>query len=219
MLQYLAMQNLPKNRKNYATMYIVRHGETDWNAKRLLQGHVNKKLNKAGEEQAKLLGEKLKHVHFDAVFSSDLIRAKRTAELILLEKKMAILATAVLRERSYGKFEGKPIQELRDHDKKLEALSHEEQFSHVSEEGIENDASIMQRFIPFLREIAIAHAGKTVLIVSHGGVLRVLLIHLGFWTRETLPHGRIGNTAYVRLLSDGVDFFIEETEGINIVLE
>ena len=73
-------------KKKYCTIYFARHGETSWNVKKMIQGIKDIPLNKKGEEQAMMIGEKLKNIKFDAVFSSDLIRAKRTAEIILLEK-------------------------------------------------------------------------------------------------------------------------------------
>ena len=60
----------------------------------------------------------------------------------------------------------------------------------------------------------IGNPGKTILVVSHGGVMRYLLIHLGFGTYTNLPTGSIGNTAYIKLETDGVDFFVKETKGI-----
>ena len=99
--------------KKNCTIYLVRHGETEWNEKKLIQGHSDIPLNKKGEIQAKQLGEKLKDIHFEAVFSSDLVRAKRTAEIMVLEKKLAVITTKALRERLFGRYEGKQVTELR----------------------------------------------------------------------------------------------------------
>jgi len=87
-------------------LYIVRHGETDWNVKELLQGHADIPLNKFGEEQAKQLAKKLTKVNFAIAFTSDLLRAKKTAEIIALEKKIVVRTTKTLRERYFGHFEG-----------------------------------------------------------------------------------------------------------------
>src|SRR3989338_5919677 len=99
--------------QNFCTIYLVRHGETEWNEKKIIQGHSDIPLNKKGELQAKELGQEFKGIHFDAVFSSNLIRAKRTAEIAVLEKKLAVVTTNALRERMFGRFEGKHISELR----------------------------------------------------------------------------------------------------------
>src|SRR5579872_7049036 len=99
--------------KNLCTLYIVRHGETQWNVERRVQGQIDTPLTEHGKEQAKALGNLFKTIHFDAVFSSDLLRAQRTAELITLEKKLAVVTSELLRERSFGSFEGKYLEEIR----------------------------------------------------------------------------------------------------------
>ena len=63
--------------QNYCTIYLIRHGETEWNEKKLIQGHSDIPLNEKGKLQSEQLGEKLKDIHFEAVFSSDLIRKER----------------------------------------------------------------------------------------------------------------------------------------------
>ena len=96
---------------NNCTIYLVRHGETDWNVKKIIQGHKQSILNKNGKDQAKKLAKHFQNIHIDAIFSSDLLRAKQTAEIVALEKKLAVTTSHLLRERSYGQHEGK----LRDH--------------------------------------------------------------------------------------------------------
>lgn len=190
------------------TLYIVRHGETDWNMKGLVQGHTDIPLNKKGEMQAGELGKMLNHLRFNVAFSSDLLRAKQTAEIILLEKAIAVQTTKALRERYFGSYEGIIVQEL---DKKIKQFIHASQ--HMQSE-IESDESLMKRLIPFLREVSVGYPGKKVLMTTHGGVMRALLIRLGFGTDETLPFGSIKNTAFIKLESDGIDFFVRETYGI-----
>lgn len=197
----------------YCEIYVVRHGQTDWNVQSIIQGHSDIPLNKKGVEQAKKLASKLSLVKFDAVFSSDLIRAKRTAEIIVLEKKLAVKTTQALRERYFGKFEGK---DWRKYDSEIIALLNKYQKVGYDQKKavMETDISMISRVFNFLREIAVAYPGKTVLMVSHGGLMRALLIKLGFATYETLPAGSISNLGYVKIKSDGVDFFIESTDGI-----
>jgi broad specificity phosphatase PhoE len=203
----------------YCSLYIVRHGETNWNVKNLVQGHTDIPLNKNGEIQAKNLAKKLKRIKFAAVFSSDLLRAKRTAEIIAAEHNLTVISKQVLRERDFGSFEGQPNQwlniwrqKLRKGIKKL--TDEEEKIIMEIKKEMEPDEKIIDRFIPFLKEISLAYSGKNVLIVTHGGVLRVFLIKLGFFTEEESFSHTIKNTAYVKVLSDGVEFFVEEIFGI-----
>lgn len=197
-----------KDRSNYCTIYLIRHGETEWNKKKLIQGHSDIPLNEKGKLQSKQLGEKLKGIHFEAVFSSDLVRARRTAEIIILEKKLAVVTTKALRERLFGRFEGKHLDELKKTLKELIFTSKERQ-KKLKLNNIENDEEIMGRFIPFIREVAVAYQGKNVLVVSHGGLIRAFLNHMGFKIPE-YSDKPMKNTGYLIIESDGVDFFIKE---------
>lgn len=207
------------NKKNYCTFYIVRHGETEWNIKGIIQGHKDSPLTKQGVGQAKQVAKLFKKVKFDEIFSSDLFRAKRTAEIIALEKKMAVKTNKLLRERLLGRFQGRKVvemrKELKEQLEKREELSREERFKFRLEDGFETDEEIIGRFITFLRETAIACPKKKVLIVTHGGMMKTFLIHLGFAEHEELPPGSIENAGYIILECDGVDFFIKEVKGVN----
>lgn len=209
------------NHTRLTTFYIVRHGETEFNAKEIMMGYtVDSALTKKGKEQARKIAGELSHIHFDAGFSSDLLRAKRTAEIITLERKLAVKTTQALREQSYGKYEGKTYaafeSELRKLLEKYEELSDKEKLHFRLEEGMETDAEAGTRFITFIREIAVAYLGKTVLVVSHGDVIKHFLIHIGYATYNQLREGTIENCSYLKIESDGIDFFIKETQGIHI---
>lgn len=203
----------------YTTFYIVRHGETDWNAKGLLQGHVNTKLNATGKSQAKQLAKAIQHIHFDAVFSSDLTRALETAHLIAQERNLAITTAKALREKSYGSYEGLTHQEARralaNYFQTSEKLTGLEKMKYKIYQDGESDHEAVERFITHLREIAVAYSGKTILIASHGGIMRYFLIKLGWASYEELDRHAIKNTAYIKVESDGIDFFINETYQIN----
>ncbi|HSW97492.1 MAG TPA: histidine phosphatase family protein [Candidatus Saccharimonadales bacterium] len=202
---------------NYTTFYVVRHGETEWNVKKLLQGQGDSPLTTNGINQASVLGEKLRKIHFDAVFSSDLLRAQRTAEIITVDRDIAINTTALLRERAHGKWEGKPYsiyhKELKDLLTKKNKLSYEEKKS-FKYPDMESDEEVVSRFITFLRETAVAYTGKTILVVTHGGMMRAILIHIGFGTYDELASNAVSNSAYFQLQSDGIEFHIKETQGI-----
>lgn len=196
----------------YTTIYIVRHGETDWNAKGLVQGHSDSPLNEAGERQAAELRETLKHLHFDAVFSSDLIRAKRTAEIITLERKLAIQTTKALRELSFGKQEGMEKENFLKLFKDWDKLSDKERLQIKPFPDMENGEEAASRFITFLREVAVAFKGKTILVVSHNAIMRNFLVHLGHVSFDTFRGFK--NGGYIILKSDGIDFFIDKLVGV-----
>lgn len=199
-----------------AIFYIVRHGETEWNVKKLQQGHSDSPLTATGEAQIRALAQQLSAIKFDHAFSSDLLRAKRTAEIIAVERKLAVNTTHLLRERSYGKYEGKTREEFERENRALiehqESLSAAERSKFKYAADMESDEEVVTRLLVFLRETAVAYPNKNILVVSHGGVLRTLLRHLGYLVRR--GPGTIENTAYVQLASDGVEFEVQAMRGI-----
>ncbi len=207
--------------KSFCTLYVVRHGETEYNLKRIMQGRLDSELTELGRTQARNRGEDLKQIDFDAVFSSDSIRAQKTAEIIKLDRELAVNTNMLLRERTFGHFDGKSAELFREQNKELfekqSRMTEEEKRSFVLYEGYESDSQIAGRMLTFLREISVTYPGKKILVVSHGAIMRATLIHLGFGTFNQLPHGKnaIENLGYFVVESDGVDFFIKETRGVN----
>jgi len=204
------------------TFYIVRHGESEWNSKKLIQGQTpHIPLTNNGKNQAKKLGDKLKSIDFDKVFSSDLLRAKQTAEIITLDKKIVVATIKALRERNFGSYTGKPVtlylSDLKKMIEKRSQLSNDLQMNFRIHKDIETDSEIVSRLILFLRETAVAYQGKKILIVAHGGLMSALLIHLGYYTYTEIKnsHG-ISNTSYIVVQSDGTDFFLTDTYGVDV---
>ena len=199
--------------KKLTTFYIIRHGQTEFNVKQIVQGHIDSPLTDKGVEEIKKLAVRLRDVHFDLAFSSDLLRAQRTAEIIALEHKLEVQTTNLLRERNFGIYEGKQHEALDTYNVLLDKLNDQERFEYTAD-GVESDKSVIQRLMTFLRETAITHPGKTILTTTHGGMLRTLLIHLGYGTYETLRRGAVGNLGYSILETDGVDIFVKHVEGV-----
>lgn len=203
----------------YSTIYVVRHGETEHNVNRIIQGQINSSLTAKGLLQAEAAREMFKDLHFDAVFSSDLLRAHRTAEIIAAERQLAVNTSRMLRERRFGKYEGRPIEEYEEENKglfeKMEQMSEAEKRTIKFDPDYETEDELAARHLTFLRELAVTFRGKTILVVSHGGAMKALLLHLGFANFFELKGRSIENTGYIKLESDGVDFFIKETKGVN----
>lgn len=204
--------------KNYCTLYLVRHGETEFNTKNLVQGHVDSPLTEKGINQAKDKGEEFKNITFDAVFASDLSRAINTAEIIKLDRELVIESSEMLREKNYGRFDGRHSSifssAIKEKLAQIEKLTEEQVWTFKVDDNEESYEEALSRFILKLREISLAYLGKTVLVVSHGGVLRNFLIKMGYGTRAELPSGTFKNAGHIEVLSDGVDFFIKKVQGI-----
>lgn len=201
-----------KNHLSNCTFYIVRHGETEWNAKGLIQGWGDSRLTKLGGEQARQLANTLASIQFDRVFSSDLLRAQKTAKIIVADRKISINTSAKLKEQCFGSCEGMKREDFLQLFVGWKELPQEEKLNYKVAKGAESDNEAVSRVIEFLKDIAGNNFGKKILIVTHGGIMRYLLIKLGWATYETLE--RVSNGAYIKLCSNGRTFDIEETVGI-----
>lgn len=207
---------------NYCTIYILRHGESEANYPADIYG-MDKKLTEKGREQAKSAAKNLKKIDFDVIFASPLVRAQETAAIIAEEHKLEVLTKKALKERFSGPFEGRIIKEVEKELSHLvemrESLPFEKWKKIPFGEGRETDEQLVSRFITILREIAVAYSGKKVLIISHVALMRTFLIHLGITTYKGLRGKKIENTGYIKLRTDGIDFFVEELSGIDIKLK
>lgn len=155
-------------------IYLARHGQTDWNLEKRLQGGTDNPLNDTGRHQAKQLGAKLAGVPITAVYSSSLVRAKETAVLALPAVKATPLAA--LSERSFGKFEGM-YEDGRDAVMTAEFKARGSQPDDALEGG-ESLNSQASRVAQAIEQIRKAHTNGSVLVVSHGGVTPLILGHL-----------------------------------------
>ena len=95
------------------TLYLVRHGETCDNARQIMQGQTQGKLNDVGTNQAEILRDKLATEHFDAVVASDLHRSVQTAAIVAAPHGLEVVTTPLLRERDWGQFTGRFIPDLK----------------------------------------------------------------------------------------------------------
>jgi alpha-ribazole phosphatase len=156
-------------------LYIVRHGETVFNKKKIVQGHKDVSLNKVGLEQAKLLAKHLSGIKFDFVYSSDLRRVKKTTEEILKFQSCPIRYSTKLRERNMGIFQGKGVEKYMEY---LEKNGLAGNFRHRLLGGGESYNQFRKRVSEFVEKIYLKHKNQTILISTHGGTKRVLLNYL-----------------------------------------
>jgi broad specificity phosphatase PhoE len=152
------------------TLLLVRHGETDWNRDGRWQGHSDTHLNEIGRAQAERVAGELDGV--DVVYSSDLARARETAEIIARRLDLPVLFDSRLRERSFGAWEGLTAGEI-------EADFRDAHLRWLAGEGPGADdaepfEAFGQRVGVALEEILERHPDETVLVVAHGGTIRVI---------------------------------------------
>jgi broad specificity phosphatase PhoE len=180
---------------------LVRHGETNWNDQRRIQGHNNvAQLTPRGREQARVAAESFRGLGFDLLVASDLDRARETASIIGAALGLSALSEPLLRERSFGTFEGGPQEDL------TPAVT-----------GIENDViidpdarppqgesfrDVVDRSERFFERVNKEWSEKRLLIVTHGGTIRALRAYALRTPLEGLSWYAVGNCSVWPLSSD-----------------
>ncbi len=156
-----------------ARLWLVRHGQTDWNAAGRMQGHTPTHLNAEGRAQSFALGKLLAHRPFAAIWSSDLPRRLQTAELIAEAAALAtpIHPTPELRERSFAQYEGATSHEIQTARAALGLPSTGDLADWTGIPGIESNASLWHRVESFLQKLSAQHPAQDILIITHGGVI------------------------------------------------
>ncbi|MGH3037299.1 MAG: histidine phosphatase family protein [Gaiellaceae bacterium] len=153
------------------TVYLARHGQSDWNAAGRWQGHADRPLTALGLRQAAELAEELADVTLDAVYSSDLRRARETAEAVAVQRRQTVVVLPELREVDVGSWSGLTRAEAKERFPQAfrrwadggQGWDDGETFEHMAE-----------RVVEAVRDLAAGHAGGTLLVVSHGGPIRAL---------------------------------------------
>jgi broad specificity phosphatase PhoE len=185
-------------------IYLVRHGQSLFNIQGLISGHSDPELTDYGRKQAAASRQLLSQVNLDAAYSSDLVRAVETAEIIYGKKLPEDNKIASLRERNFGLLDGKPNEHWDEHYKVFEALPDADKWHHRSVEGMETDHELAARWQEALAAIAKRHTGGNILVVGHGSSIRTLLIKIGYATHSTLPRGSVDNADVVEIdFNDG----------------
>lgn len=195
-----------KRRSMPTTLYLVRHGETDYNRRQIMQGRrINSRLNATGRQQARALARRFAGVPLDAVYTSTLDRAIETADAVLAGRDdVPVFRLAGLDEMSWGVYEGEPSSERLQ--RMLDGLYAQWEAGDFSRpiEGGESILDVQARGVEAVEAIVARHPGQTVLVVSHGRLLRVVLASVldgyGLARMHAIQHA---NTSVNRLVFDG----------------
>lgn len=155
------------------TLLLIRHGETAWNAEHRIQGRLDVPLSTTGVWQAGRLAQRLADEAIDVVVASDLARAWMTGVPLADARGLSMSAEPRLRERAFGIFEGKTLDEI--------AAGHPQEFAAWRTRDVdwripggESAAEFIARVLEAMEEIATKHPGRTVAVITHGGVLDVV---------------------------------------------
>ncbi|MCM1498829.1 MAG: histidine phosphatase family protein [Clostridium sp.] len=161
-------------------IYIVRHGETVWNANKLLQGSTDIELSENGRALAGETGANLEAVHFDKIYSSPLIRAYETACLIRGHRNIPIIRDDRLRELCFGVNEGKNFSQLlSDESDPFHHFFKRPELYRAPENG-ETLEHICERAAGFMKEVVEPQAGELerMMIVAHGAINKAIMCHV-----------------------------------------
>lgn len=161
-------------------IYMIRHGQTKWNEKGLLQGNTDIELNSNGREMAGIAGRKLENIPVDIIYSSPLIRAYETACLLRGYRNIEIVRNELLRELSFGSYEGEPVKLMLENENHpfhnffdkpelYQPPGDGETFEHV----IERAGRFMKENIESKENIC-----ENVMIVAHGAVNQAIMTYI-----------------------------------------
>ncbi|MBC7741417.1 MAG: histidine phosphatase family protein [Bdellovibrionaceae bacterium] len=178
-------------------IYVVRHGETDWNKAGRFQGRTDIKLNEAGREQALALRPVLQQLQIESVYSSTLSRAFESAELATQDLKLSIQKEDHLRETNIGEAEGLTVEEITEKfgdDSILKWRSYEERLLDFRFPNGESKRELMYRLRQMFLDIAQNSNRTSIAVFSHGMLMRAMTFVFGAgipWEQHLFTNGSI----------------------------
>ena len=183
------------------TILIARHGQSDWNHEKRWQGHADRPLTDRGREQAQALADRLAHIELDAVYSSDLKRARDTAAVVAESQGLEVRQLHDLREVDVGSWSGLTRAEAEERFPEGFARWRDGYPGWMDGETYE---AMTDRVLRAVREIATEHESGRVLVVSHGGPIRAmhaaalgLDVHAYRRLRPVEPNARLSAVCFV----------------------
>lgn len=182
-------------------LYVIRHGKTDWNRQRKMQGKTDIPLNEEGRVMAEDAHERYKNVHFDICYCSPLARARETAEILLQGRQVPIIFDDRLEEMGFGVAEGESADQS-EGEPIYNFFKHPERYGLELPEGAESFHDLFARTGEFLREVALpqVEAGKDVLIVGHGAMNSSIVCQVWGLPLEEFWSAGIENCVLKRLI-------------------
>lgn len=156
------------------SVYLIRHGQTAWNKEEIFRGRTDVPLNEIGLREAELAGEYLKDKEIHVIYSSPLSRAWQTAQKIAQFHNLEVQPLNGIIDMSFGRWEGHPHQEIQKNDREIYRQWREEPHK-VRLPGGESLEDVRVRSMAALEEVIRLHPGKTLVLVSHRVVTKVLI--------------------------------------------
>ncbi len=204
--KYLYKNNIIQEEVLLTTLYITRHGETEWNIQSRFQGWKNSPLTELGIKQAESLRKRMSTIPLNKIYASPTERAAKTAEIIRGDRDIEIIQDIDLREMGFGNWEGLTYDEIKAiNEAELHNLIYNPS-KYVSDMG-EDYKTFTERIIGAVDRIILKHPNESVLIVTHGISLKVMLSyfnHLDLDEIDKLPI--VGQASLTQVSIDKEDF-------------
>lgn len=182
-------------------LVLIRHGETDMNRELRFQGQVDAPLNAIGLEQARRLAGRMAGERADAVYASDLMRARQTAQPIGAGLALAPVAEAGLREQNFGRVDGMRVADIQAQHPEAWAAWLRFEASYAMPEG-ESTQDFHARVMDAFRRLASRHPGERLVVVTHGGVLDMVYRTARALGLDGPRQSEIPNAGYNRVRMD-----------------
>lgn len=189
-------------------LILARHGETEWNTRGVMQGHLDSPLTPAGVEQAHVLGQRIARMQPDHLYSSDLGRAHETAKIVAGYYPSPIHLDPGLREKNVGIFQGHDWQTIRTKFAEVYREYEHADPDYAVPDG-ESHHQFLYRIMTTLERIAVRHAGERILIVSHGGIVSAVFRHILGIPRHAPRRYRLKNTSITRIVVERGEWLLD----------
>lgn len=189
------------------TIYLTRHGQTEWNIEKRLQGRGNSPLTEAGIERAEELRERIKDIELDAIYSSPIERALHTANIVKGDKSVEVITEEGLMEMCFGDYEGRKTDEVMKENPEwnIDLIMHGD--VNLCAPNGENLGSVRNRVKEAMDRIIEENKGNSVLIVAHGITLKALMY---YFKDEEVNSEVMGQATLTKILVDKDNNFVIE---------
>lgn len=199
------------------TIYLTRHGQTEWNLEKRLQGHGNSPLTEFGLNRAKELSERIKDIDIDTIYTSPIERAYKTAQIVKGNKYIEVKVHEGLKEMNFGDYEGKITEEVMKENPDWDISAIMRGNLEMRAPNGETLGEVRERVNSAMRDIIKENEGKNILIVAHGITLKAIMT---FFNDQEANNEVMEQASLTKVIVDGENFNIEfKNDGSHFTLK
>ncbi|GAA0071817.1 phosphoserine phosphatase 1 [Clostridium sardiniense] len=199
------------------TIYLTRHGQTEWNLEKRLQGHGNSPLTEFGLNRAKELSERIKDINIDTIYTSPIERAYKTAQIVKGDKYIEVKVHEGLKEMNFGDYEGKITEEVMKENPDWDISAIMRGNLEMRAPNGETLGEVRERVNSAMRDIIKENEEKNILIVAHGITLKAIMT---FFNDQEANNEVMEQASLTKVIVDGENFNIEfKNDGSHFTLK